>query len=60
MGMLRRLCRTRKDMRVGKGLTVDGMLVHKHRYTEDMLDEEQKHQCGDQTLQYIVNFTHLL
>ena len=41
VGMLRRLCRTRKDVRVGKCLAVDGMLVHKHRYTEDVLDEEQ-------------------
>ena len=57
--MVRSLFSTKEDMRVGKGLTVDSMLVQEHRRTEDILHKQQEHKCCKKTFRYVVYSTHL-
>ena len=59
VGMVRSFFSTKEDMRVGKGLTVDSMLVQEHRRTEDILHKQQEHQRCKKTFRYIVYSTHL-
>ncbi len=59
VGMVRSFFSTKEDMRVGKGLTVDSMLMQEHRRTEDILHKQQEHQRCKKTFRYVVYSTHL-
>lgn len=59
VGMVRCFFCTKEDMRVGKGLPINSMLVQKYRCTENILHKKQEHQCREQTFRYVVYSTHL-